>query len=230
MHPTELGRAPRYTTEESALEAGEPDSPPAHRALNQSTGPTALTRRAMCSNREIMPALAFDTYKAVKALQAAGAAEPLAEAVVATVGEAVGGNVATKADLVEVQAGLETEIAATKAALESEIASVRAEVAEVRTDLAETKAELKTEIAEVRTEIAEVKAELKTEIAGVRTELKTELTEVKAELKTDIALLRADTEKGFQGVYKFMMVSTLAIISTIIGGAIALVRYLVLVP
>ena len=133
-----------------------------------------------------MRTLAFDTHKAVKALQAAGAAEPLAEAVVATVGEAVGDNVATKADLAEVQAGLETEIEA------------------VRADLTEVQAGLKTEIAEVRTEIAEVKAEL----------------------KTDIALLRADTEKGFQGVYKFMMVSTLAIISTIIGGSIALVRYL----
>ena len=144
-----------------------------------------------------MSTLAFDTHKAVKALQAAGAAEPLAEAVVATVGEAVGANVATKADLAEVQAGLETEIAATKAALESKIAAVK-------TDLAEAKAELKTEIAEVRTEVAEVKAEL----------------------KTDIALLRADTEKGFQDVYKFMLVSTLAIISTISGGSIALVRYL----
>ena len=161
--------------------------------------------------------------KAVKALQAAGADEPPAEAVVATVGEAVGGNVATKADLAEVQAGLETEIAATKAALESEIAAVK-------TDLAEAKAELKTEIAEVRTEVAEVKAELKTEIAEVRTEiaevrteLKTEISSVRTELKTDIALLRADTEKGFQGVYKLMLVSTLAIISTIIGGAIALV-------
>ena len=162
-----------------------------------------------------MSTLAFDTHKAVKALQAAGAAEPLAEAVVATVGEAVGANVATKADLAEVQAGLETEIAATKAALESKIAAVK-------TDLAEAKAELKTEIAAVRTDLAEAKAELKTEIAAVRTEV----AEVKAELKTDIALLRADTEKGFQGVYKFMLVSTLAIISTIIGGSIALVRYL----
>ena len=162
-----------------------------------------------------MSTLAFDTHKAVKALQAAGAAEPLAEAVVATVGEAVGANVATKADLAEVQAGLETEIAATKAALESKIAAVK-------TDLAEAKAELKTEIAAVKTDLAEAKAELKTEIAEVRTEV----AEVKAELKTDIALLRADTEKGFQDVYKFMLVSTLAIISTIIGGSIALVRYL----
>ena len=180
-----------------------------------------------------MSTLAFDTHKAVKALQAAGAAEPLAEAVVATVGEAVGANVATKADLAEVQAGLETEIAAVKtdltevkADLKTEIAATKAalesKIAAVKTDLAEAKAELKTEIAAVKTDLAEAKAELKTEIAEVRTEV----AEVKAELKTDIALLRADTEKGFQGVYKFMMVSTLAIISTIIGGAIALVRYL----
>ena len=48
-----------------------------------------------------MTALAFDTYKAVKALREAGA-----EAVVATVGDAIGGNVATKADLAELEAGL----------------------------------------------------------------------------------------------------------------------------
>ena len=36
-----------------------------------------------------MPALAFDTHKAVKALREAGADEPLAEAVVAAVDEAM---------------------------------------------------------------------------------------------------------------------------------------------
>ena len=126
-----------------------------------------------------MSTLAFDTHKAVKALQAAGAAEPLAEAVVETVGEAVGANVATKADLAEVQAGLESEIAA------------------VRADLTEVKAELKTEIAEA-----------------------------KAELKSDMATLREDMAKGFQGLYRFMGVAILTITSTIIGTAIALVRYL----
>ena len=162
-----------------------------------------------------MSTLAFDTHKAVKALQAAGAAEPLAEAVVATVGEAVGANVATKADLAEVQAGLETEIEAVK----TDLTEVKADL---KTEIAATKAALESKIAAVKTDLAEAKAELKTEIAEVRTEV----AEVKAELKTDIALLRADTEKGFQDVYKFMLVSTLAIISTIIGGAIALVRYL----
>ena len=67
-----------------------------------------------------MSMLAFDTHQAVKALCEAGAAEPLAEAVVATVGDAIGGNVATKADIAEVQ---------------TEIAQVRTEIAQVRAEL-----------------------------------------------------------------------------------------------
>lgn len=67
-----------------------------------------------------MSILAFDTHRAVKALCEAGAAEPLAEAVVATVGDAIGGNVATKADIAEVQ---------------TEIAQVRTEIAQVRAEL-----------------------------------------------------------------------------------------------
>ena len=69
-----------------------------------------------------MTALAFDTYKAVKSLREAGADEALAEAVVATVGDAIGGNVATKADLAEVKAELKSEIAAVK----TEIAELEA--------------------------------------------------------------------------------------------------------
>lgn len=111
-----------------------------------------------------MSTLAFDTHKAVKALQAAGAAEPLAEAVVATVGEAVGENVATKADIAEVKA----EIVEVKAELKAEIAEVKTEIAEVRTDLAEVQAALKVEI-------AEVKAELKTDLAALESRLHRQL-------------------------------------------------------
>ena len=71
-----------------------------------------------------MTALAFDTHRAVKALCEAGAAEPLAEAVVATVGNAIAGDVATKADISEVQT----------------------EIARVRTEIAQVRAELKAEI------------------------------------------------------------------------------------
>ena len=78
-----------------------------------------------------MAALAFDTYKAVKALREAGADEALAEAVVATVGDAIGGNVATKADLAEV-----------KAEVKADIAAVKADLAEVKADIAEVEARL----------------------------------------------------------------------------------------
>ena len=61
-----------------------------------------------------MTTIAFDTYKAVKALKKAGFEEVQAEAVVATVGEAMGENVATKADMAEIRAeiaGLRAEVA-----------------------------------------------------------------------------------------------------------------------
>lgn len=82
-----------------------------------------------------MTVLAFDTHHAVKVLTAAGADEALAEAVVATIGDAVGGNVATKADLAEVKAELKSDIAQVKA----EIAEVRAEL---KTDLGALEARL----------------------------------------------------------------------------------------
>ena len=69
---------------------------------------------------------------------------------------------------------------------------------------------------------------------------KADLEEVKSEVKTSVVTLREDMVKGFQDVhksfqdvhksfqdvYKFMVVSTLTIAGTIIGTAIALVRYL----
>lgn len=64
-----------------------------------------------------MTALAFDIHRAVKALCEAGAAEPLAEAVVATVGDAIAGDVATKADIAEIRAELKAEIGGLEARL-----------------------------------------------------------------------------------------------------------------
>ena len=53
-----------------------------------------------------MSALAFDTHEAVKSLKKAGFDDGQAEAVVATVGKAIGGNVATKADIAELKADM----------------------------------------------------------------------------------------------------------------------------
>ncbi len=119
-----------------------------------------------------MVALAFDTHKAVKALKEAGADEALAEAVVATVGDAVGENIATKADIAEL-----------RNATEADIAQVRTDIAELRTatkaDISESRAAAKTDIAEVRTEIAELRNATKADISELRTEI--------AEVKVDIA-------------------------------------------
>lgn len=54
-----------------------------------------------------MTSLAFDTLKAAKALRAAGFDDARAEAVISTVGNAIGRNVATKADIHEMKADLQ---------------------------------------------------------------------------------------------------------------------------
>lgn len=57
-----------------------------------------------------MAALLFDTHKAVKDLQEAGFDEAQAEAVVATVGTAIIGNVATKQDVADARMDTKQDI------------------------------------------------------------------------------------------------------------------------
>ena len=59
-----------------------------------------------------MAALLFDTHKAVKDLQEAGFDEAQAEAVVARVGTAIIGNVATKQDVLDCRNDLRSEMQA----------------------------------------------------------------------------------------------------------------------
>ena len=54
--------------------------------------------------------MALDTHKAVKMLQQAGFGEGQAEAVVTTVSDALNETVATKADLLTLEAGLRSEL------------------------------------------------------------------------------------------------------------------------
>ena len=89
-----------------------------------------------------MSTLAFDTHKAVKALKEAGFGDIQAEAVVATVGDAIGGDMATKGDI----AVLKTDIKADIAALKTDIAEFKAEIAgfkaDIKTDFGDFKAEI----------------------------------------------------------------------------------------
>ncbi len=100
-----------------------------------------------------MVTLAFDTLKAAKALKEAGFEEAQAEAVVATVGEAVGATVATKADVAEARTGLQAEIGALRTDMAELRADLQAEIAAVRTDL-------QAEIGAVRADVGALEARL----------------------------------------------------------------------
>ena len=103
----------------------------------------------------------FDTYRAVASLKEVGLEEEVAVAVVNAIADAMTGNLATKADLVQLEAALKTDLVQLEAAL--------------KTDIAEVRAELKTDIAEVR-------VELKTDIAELRVELKTDISQLEASM------------------------------------------------
>ena len=124
-----------------------------------------------------MVTLTFDTLKASKDLRAAGFDELQAEALVATVGEALVGNVATKSDIGELRN-------------DSELmrAELKGEIAELRNDSELMRAELKGEIAELRNDSELMRAEFKSEIA----ELRGELHEFRAEYKGEMAELRGE--------------------------------------
>ena len=80
----------------------------------------------------------IDTHSAVKQLVEGGMSESLAETVVRTQQQLVGGEVATRADL---------------AGVKVDLAGVKADLAEVKVDLNQVRQELNQEISEVRHEI-----------------------------------------------------------------------------
>ena len=126
-----------------------------------------------------MVTLTFDTLKASKDLRAAGFDELQAEALVATVGEALVGNVATKSDIAE----LRNESELMRAELKGDIAELRSEFndfrAEYKGEMAEFRAEYKGEIAELRGEVAELRGE----IVGIRSYTDVAISEVREDMR-----------------------------------------------
>lgn len=90
-----------------------------------------------------MATLPFDTHKAVKDLQEAGFDEAQAEAVVATVGAAIFGNVATKQDVVEARNASKSDIQTLGSELRSEM---QAQGSELRSEMQAQGSELRSEI------------------------------------------------------------------------------------
>ncbi len=115
-----------------------------------------------------MTTLAFDTHKAVKALKEAGFDDSKAEAVVATVGDAIGGNIATKADIAELHATTKADITELRIATKADIAELRIAT---KADIAELRAEMKADIAELRAEMYRLVLTAAVSIIGLTTGL-----------------------------------------------------------
>ena len=90
-----------------------------------------------------MSLLVFDTLKATKALKQAGFDEVQAEAVVATVGDAIGGNVATKADLEKTAGELRADMQKMEAGLRTDMQKMEAGL---RTDMQKMEAGLRADM------------------------------------------------------------------------------------
>ena len=86
-----------------------------------------------------MNAPAFDTLHAAKRLRESGFADAQAEAVVATVHDAITGGVASKADLAELEAARKSDSVELEATFKSAMANLRAEF---KSDLAELKSDI----------------------------------------------------------------------------------------
>lgn len=124
-----------------------------------------------------MATVIFDTYKAVRQLRAAGFDESQAAAMVSTIYDVLGGNLATKEDIRDMASKADIKDMATKA----DVAAVRQEMA-TKEDLAAVRQEMatKAEVDAVRREMA-----TKEDLAAVRQEMAT---------KEDIASVRREMD------------------------------------
>ena len=93
-----------------------------------------------CSHTAAVNAILFDTLRLSRTLRDKGHFTPeQAEALAEALGEAVQGDLATKADLVAAKSELKTEIADLRMELKTEIADLRTEL---KTEIAGTKTDL----------------------------------------------------------------------------------------
>ena len=147
-----------------------------------------------------MATLAFDTHKAVKTLTEAGAAEPLAEAMVATIGVAMGENIATKADVADLGKELRQEMA----------------------DLRRGVEDLRREMTDLRRDMTDLGEELRQEMAGLGEELRREMADLGKDLRKDMQVL----EKKLEASILRMTIALGVLVITVLGGLYTLSRML----
>ncbi|MHB8370785.1 MAG: coiled-coil domain-containing protein [Leptospirales bacterium] len=108
--------------------------------------------------------MTFDTLAVATELKAAGFPPEQAEALARAWSHVASGDLATKSDLVGVEAALKQDIAAVRTEMKQDIAAVRTE--------------MKQDIAAVRTEMMQIKSDLEKQISGVKSDLEKKIDAV----------------------------------------------------
>ena len=122
-----------------------------------------------------MTAIAFDTMKLVRRLEAAGMDQPQATGVAEALAETMVVEPATRADLQHLDARLTSEIAA------------------LRTDMQRLDARLTGEIAGLR-------SDMQVEFAKIRGEMQRESAAIRGEMQAGFAKVRGEMQAGFASV------------------------------
>ncbi len=76
--------------------------------------------------------MSFDTLRAVETLEDVGFQARQAKAIVATMNQAFGGQMATKADIAELRTATKADIAALKASTKTDVAGLKTDIAELK--------------------------------------------------------------------------------------------------
>ena len=121
-----------------------------------------------------MTAIAFDTMKLVRRLEAAGMDQPQATGVAEALAETMVVEPATRADLQHLDARLTGEIAA------------------LRTDMQRLDARLTGEIATLRMDMQRLDSRLAGEIAGLRSDMQVEFAKVRGEMQAGFASVKVE--------------------------------------
>ena len=115
-----------------------------------------------------MATLPFDTHKAVKDLQEAGFDEAQAEAVVATVGAALIGNVATKQDVVDARNASKSDIQILGSELRSEMQTQGSELrSEMQTQGSELRSDIQTQGSSLRSDMQAMELRITLRMGGL---------------------------------------------------------------
>ena len=121
-----------------------------------------------------MTAIAFDTMKLVRRLEAAGMDQPQATGVAEALAETMVVEPATRADLQHLDARLTGEIAA------------------LRSDMQRLDARLTGEIATLRMDMQRLDSRLAGEIAGLRSDMQVEFAKVRGEMQAGFASVKVE--------------------------------------